>query len=308
MAEDPYKVLGVAKDASAEDIRKAYRKLAKEYHPDLHPGDSAAEARFKAVSAAYGLLGDADKRARYDRGEIDASGQERAEPRYYRHYADAGAEHPYHSTEGFADFAEFGDVFSDLFGHARRAGRGGGAVRMRGADARYSLTVDFLGAVKGATQRINLPDGGVLDLTIPAGVRDGQVLRLKGKGMAGIGGGPPGDALVEVQVRPHKLFRREGNDIHLELPVSPAEAVRGAKIKAPTVDGPVTLTVPKGANSGTRLRLKGKGVAAGKGGARGDQYVTLKIVLPKQPDDELAALLERWEKAHPFDPRAGMGG
>ncbi len=309
MADDPYKVLGVAREASDDEIRKAYRKLAKAYHPDLHPGDSAAEERFKAVAAAYDLLGDADKRARFDRGEIDASGQERPEQQYYRHYADAGTGHPYHSTEGFADFADIGDVFADLFGHARQAGAGGrgGTVRMRGGDARYSFEVDFLDAVNGAKRRISLPDGGALDLTIPAGVRDGQVLRLKGKGLPGVGGGPPGDALVEVQVRPHKLYRREGDDIHIELPITPAEAVRGAKIGAPTTSGTVTMTVPKGANSGTRLRLKGKGVA-GKAGKRGDQYVTLNIVLPDQTDDELAALLERWESEHPYNPRAGMGG
>lgn len=307
MADDPYKVLGVAREAAADDIRKAYRKLAKENHPDLHPGDTAAEERFKAVAAAYDLLGDPDKRARFDGGEIDASGQEKPEQQYYRDYADAGAGHPYHSTEGFADFADAGDVFSDLFGHVRGAGRAGGDFRMRGGDARYSFAVDFLDAVNGAKQRINLPDGAALDLTIPAGVRDGQVLRLKGKGMAGIGGGPPGDALVEVHVRPHKLYRREGDDIHIELPITLAEAVRGAKIDVPTIGGKVTMTVPKGANSGTRLRLKGKGVAAGKS-KRGDQYVTLTVVMPDRPDDELAEFLERWEGENPYDPRTGMEG
>ncbi len=310
MADDPYKVLGVARGAAADDIRKAYHALAKEYHPDLHPGDGAAEERFKAVSAAFDLLGDPDKRARFDRGEIDAGGQERPEQHYYRHYADAGAEHPYHSTEGFSDFADYGDVFADLFGHARGApgDQRRGTLRMRGGDARYSFAVDFLDAVNGAKQRINLPDGATLDLTLPAGVRDGQVLRLKGKGMPGIGGGPMGDALVEVHVRPHKLFRREGDDIHIELPITPAEAVRGAKIEVPTTGGTVTMAVPKGANSGTRLRLKGKGVAAGEADKRGDQYVTLKIVLPDQPDEELAAFLERWETENPYNPRAGMGG
>ena len=307
MTDDPYKVLGVARDAAADDIRKAYRKLAKENHPDLHPGDTAAEERFKAVAAAYDLLGDPSKRARFDRGEIDAGGQAKPEQQYYRHYADAGAGHPYNSTEGFADFADAGDLFADLFGHARGPGRAGGAVRMRGGDARYSFTVDFLDAANGARQRINLPDGAALDLTIPAGVRDGQVLRLKGKGMAGIGGGPPGDALVEVQVRPHKLYRRDGDDIHIELPITLAEAVRGAKIDVPTIGGKVAMTVPKGANSGTRLRLKGKGVAAGKS-KRGDQYVTLTVVMPDRPDDELAEFLERWEGENPYDPRSGMGG
>lgn len=313
MADDPYKVLGVAREASTDDIRKAYRKLAKEFHPDLHPGDRAAEERFKAVAAAHDLLGDPDKRARFDSGEIDAGGQERPEQKYYRHYADAGAGHPYHSNEGFADFADIGDVFSDLFGHARGAGRAGGdesrgTFRVRGGDARYSFAIDFLEAVNGAKRRISLPDGATLDLTIPAGVRDGQVLRLKGKGMAGIGGGPSGDALVEVHVRPHKLFRREGDDIHIELPITLAEAVRGAKIEVPTTSGPVTMTVPKRANGGTRLRLKGKGVATGKSGGHGDQYVTLKIALPDKPDDELAAFLARWESENPYNPRVGMEG
>ncbi len=310
MADDPYKVLGVASEAAADDIRKAYRNLVKECHPDLHPGDTAAEERFKAVSAAHNLLGDPDKRVRFDRGEIDASGQERPEQQYYRHYADAGAEHPYHSTEGFADFAEHGDVFSDLFGHARSA-QGGpqrGTFRMRGGDVRYSFAVDFLDAARGAKQRLNLPDGSTLDLSIPAGVRDGQVLRLRGKGQPGIGGGPSGDAMVEILVRSHKLFRREGDDIHIELPITPAEAVRGAKIDVPTTSGTVTMSVPKGANTGTRLRLKGKGVAAGKAGKGGDQYVTLKIVLPDDPNDEFTEFLERWETENPYNPRAGMEG
>jgi len=311
MADDPYKVLGVKQDASADEIRKAYRKLAKEFHPDLHPGDAAAEERFKAVSAAYDLLGDAEKRARFDRGEIDASGQERPEPRYYRHYADAGAEHPYHSTEGFADFAEYGDIFSDLFGHARSGAAGGrqrAPLRMRGGDARYSLPVEFLEAVNGARRRITMPDGVTLDLTVPAGVRDGQVLRLKGKGMAGIGGGPPGDALVEVQVSPYAFFRREGDDILIEVQITPAEAVHGAKIQVPTISGPVSLTVPMCANTGSRLRLKGKGVVKASGNQRGDQFVTLKVVMPPEPDGELAEFLERWEKEHPFNPRAGLRG
>lgn len=315
MADDPYKVLGVARDASADEIRKAYRKLAKENHPDLHPGDAAAEARFKAAAAAHDLLGDPEKRALFDSGKIDAGGQERPEQQYYRNYADGGAGHPYHSTEGFADFADAGDVFSDLFGHARagsgggpRGGRGGGTIRMRGGDARYGFTVDFLEGVNGAKQRINLPDGSTLNLTIPAGVRDGQVLRLKGKGMPGMGGGPPGDALVEVNIRPHKLFRREGDDIHIDLPVTLSEAASGAKIDVPTTSGSVAMTIPKGSNSGSRLRLKGKGVATGKAGTRGDQYVTLKVVLPPEPDEDLAAFLAQWEKEHPYSPRSGLGG
>jgi len=314
MAQDPYKVLGVEKGASADDIRKAYRKLAKENHPDLKPGDKNAEERFKEVQAAYDIVGDADKRARFDRGEIDADGNERAEQSFYRHYADAGADHPYHSAEGYEDFADMGDIFSDLFGHARQPGGGGGhgsgarTMRMRGSDVRYAYEVEFLDAARGAKQRITMPDGRDLDLSIPAGLRDCQMLRLKGKGMPGLNGGPAGDAFVTVHVKPHKLFRREGNDIHVELPVALHEAVLGGKVRVPTIDGPVTMTVKPRANTGDRLRLRGKGVAAGKGGKRGDQHVTLKVVLPEAPDEELTAFLTGWAKDHGYDPRAGLEG
>ncbi|MBO6781787.1 MAG: DnaJ domain-containing protein [Alphaproteobacteria bacterium] len=306
MARDPYEVLGVNRDASADDVRKAYRKLAKENHPDLKPGDREAEERFKEVQAAYDIVGDADKRARFDRGEIDADGHERAEQQFYRHYADAGSDHPYHSAEGYADFADMGDIFTDLFGHARADGARTRTVRMRGGDIRYTFDVDFLDAAKGTKRRITMPDGRELDLTIPSGLRDGQVLRLKGKGQPGLGGGPAGDALITVHVRPHKLFRREGKDIHIELPIALHEAVLGAKVKVPTIDGPVTMTVKKGANTGDRLRLRGKGVGDGKAGARGDQHVTLKVVLPEAPDDDLSTFLSGWAETHAYDPRRGM--
>lgn len=309
MANDPYQVLGVAKSASADDIRKAYRKLAKENHPDLNPGDPDAEERFKEAQAAYDIVGKADKRARFDKGEIDADGQERPEQQFYRHYADAGADHPYHSSEGYADFADMGDAFSDLFGHAR-GGAGGSrhSVRMRGGDVRYTFEVPFMEAAKGAKRRITMPDRRDLDLTIPAGLRDGQVLRLKGKGMPGMGGGPAGDALITVHVGTHKTFRREGNDIHIELPVALHEAVLGAKVKVPTIDGTVTMTIPKASNTGDRLRLKGKGLAGGKSGARGDQHVTLHVVLPEEPDAELTEFLAAWSQDHRYDPRSGMEG
>lgn len=300
MAKDPYTVLGVGRDASADEIRKAYRKLAKENHPDLKPGDAAAEARFLKAQAAYDIIGDKDKRARFDRGEIDAEGHERAEQPSYRHYADAGADHPYHSADGFADM---GDIFSDLFGHGQSGGR---TIRMRGGDVRYSFDVDFLDAAKGTKTRITMPDGKGLDLSIPAGLRDGQVLRLKGKGAPGLGGGLNGDALVTVHVRPHGLFRRQGNDIHIDLPIALHEAVLGAKVRVPTIDGPVSMNIPKGSNAGARLRLKGKGIPGGKSGSRGDQHVTLKVLLPDDPDPELVAFLEAWSKEHGYDPRLDM--
>lgn len=300
MAKNPYEALGVSPDASADEIRKAYRKLAKENHPDLKPGDAAAEARFLEAQAAYDIVGDKDKRGRFDRGEIDAEGHERAEQPSYRHYAEAGGDHPYHSADGYADM---GDMFSDLFGRTRS---GGQTIRMRGGDVRYVFDVDFLDAAQGTKSRITMPDGKALDLSIPAGMRDGQVLRLKGKGAPGLGGGPAGDALVTVHVRPHRTFRRQGNDIHIDLPIALHEAVLGAKVRVPTIDGPVTMNIPKGSNTGARLRLKGKGVPGGKSGGRGDQHVTLKVVLPDDPDPDLVQFLDEWSTQHGYDPRLDM--
>jgi DnaJ-class molecular chaperone len=304
MAEDPYKVLGVARDASQDAIRKAYRKLAKELHPDLNPGNKEAEARFKEVGGAYDILGDPEKRGRYDRGEIDASGTERPPHGFYREHADAGGRHTYYSTAGFEDFDDVSDIFSDLFG--RRGREGGQTIRMRGRDLAYRMEIDFLEAVNGAKKRVAMPDGNSLDIAIPAGVRDGQVLRLKGKGGPGIGGGPPGDALVEIAVRPHPMFERQGDDIVVELPIGIDEAVLGAKVEVPTVSGRVRVNVPKGASSGQTLRLKGKGVKTGAGRAAGDQLVRLRVVLPRQVDQELADFMKAWRERHAYDPRSEM--
>jgi DnaJ-class molecular chaperone len=306
VSADPYAVLGVKRDAGQDEIRAAYRKLAKELHPDLNPGDKKAEEKFKDVASAYDILGDADKRGRFDRGEIDASGAERPRERYYRDFQGSGAqEHAYSSAEGFADFLDE-DVLADILGRAR-AGQGGRQFRMRGSDALYRLPVEFLEAVNGATKRIALPDGGTLDVIIPAGTRDGQVLRLRGKGQPGIGGGPAGDALVEVEVRPHKLFTRKEDDIHIELPITLPEAVLGGKLDVPTPSGAVRMTVPKGANTGTVLRLKGKGVRR-KDGSHGDEYVTLKVVLPERADPELEEFARRWQAGQRHDPRAHLEG
>ncbi|HUF86129.1 MAG TPA: DnaJ C-terminal domain-containing protein [Thermohalobaculum sp.] len=306
MEKDLYKVLGLSKSAGQDEIKKAYRKLARSAHPDLNPGDSGSEARFKEISGAYEILKDPEQRARYDRGEIDATGAERPERRFYREYADAGAGRTYHSTRGFEDFEDVSDIFADFLGRGRGGGgaRGQG-VRMRGQDALYSLEVDFLDAAQGAVKRITLPGGAVLDVRIPQGTRDGQTIRLRGKGHPGLGGGPAGDALVTISVRPHPVFRREGDDIVIELPVTLDEAVLGAKVEAPTIDGRVKVAVPRGASSGQTLRLKGKGVKRGKAG-RGDQLIRLRIVSPPTIDPDLEEFMTEWRRKHAYDPRKGM--
>jgi DnaJ-class molecular chaperone len=300
LAADPYQTLGVKKDASQETIQKAYRRLAKKLHPDLNPGNKQAEEQFKAVSAAYDLLSDPQKRARYDRGEIDASGAERPRQRYYRDFADA-ASNSYTSDAGFADFEGTDDFLSQMFG---RQGRGD--IRMRGGDVNYRLTLDFLDALNGGKQQLTLPDGSVLDVNIPPGTRDGQVLRLRGKGRGGIGGGPPGDALIEIEVRPHPVFTLKGDDVHVELPISLREAVLGGKVNVPTPSGVVSMNVPRWANTGTRLRLKGRG-APRPDGTRGDEYVTLKVMLPERPDPELEKFVAEWRPRAARNPREAMG-
>jgi len=303
MADDLYSVLGVAKTASAADITKAYRKLAKKLHPDLNPGDKAAEEKFKTIAAAYGIVGDEEKRGRYDRGEIDASGQERPQQHYYREYAGGEEGARYRSTAGYEDIGAFSDLFGDLFGErgGARAGGGGRRFSVRGQDAQYRLEVDFLDAVNGTKTRITLPDGGPLDVTIPHGVTDGQVLRLKGKGNPGMGEGGPGDALIGIAVRPHPVFTREGEDILIEVPITLDEAVLGGKIEVPTIAGRVFATVPPGSNTGQTLRLKGRGIKA-KSGA-GDQLVKLSVVMPERIDDDLKAFAEKWRESHGYDPR-----
>jgi DnaJ-class molecular chaperone len=308
--QTPYEVIGVKPDASPDDIRTAYRKLAKQLHPDLNPGKPDAEARFKSVTAAYDLLSDADKRARYDRGEIDESGTER--PRHsYRPHAE-GAQGWKYGPEGEMNAADLEDLFA-MFGGGRAGGGMGGARRgrsdgqgfaMPGGDRLYTLTVDFVEAAAGAKKRLSLAPDNWLDVTIPPGIDEGQVLRLKGKGDPGAGGAAPGDALIEIHVAPHAFFRRDGDNVLVELPVSLTEAVLGARITVPTVTGPVTMTIPKGADAGAQLRLRGKGIQ--RRGNAGDQIVTLKVVIGASGDTELSQFLEDWAKKHPVDPRRGM--
>jgi DnaJ-class molecular chaperone len=286
---DPYAALGVSKTSSGEDIRKAYRKLAKELHPDVRPNDKAAEEKFKRATAAFNLLSEPEQKARFDRGEIDADGNERAANfSGFRNSGGPGGPRSGAYAAGGESVFDLGDIFSDLFS-------GGGAGprssfgRMRGRDIRFPLDIDFLDAVRGGRRRVQLAEGRMLDITIPPGVETGQTLRLKAQGGAGVNGGPPGDALVELKVRDHAFFRREGDNIHMDMPVSLAEAIDGARIQAPTPTGPVTLTIPPGANTGMVLRLKGKGV-----GGTGDQFVRLLVTLPDQVDDELKKFVRKW--------------
>lgn len=299
--KDPYETLGAARGASAGEIQKAYRKLAKKLHPDLNPGNKDAEARFKEVAGAYDLLSDAEKRRRFDSGEIDAAGAERPRQRYYRDYAPEGfAGAPYENPSGFADFAETDDFLAELLRRRTEQAR-----NAPGADLHYQLAVDFLDAVNGSSRRLTLPGGGSLDVTIPAGIREGQILRLRGKGAPSRGKGPPGDALVEISVLPHPFFALEGDDIRLELPLTLKEAVLGGKVKVPTPSGSVMVNIPRNSDTGAVLRLKGKG-APRRGGGHGDELVTLKVVLPEKPDADLEEFLAKWSPGADYDPRRNI--
>jgi len=291
---DPYAALGVARTATQDEIRSAYRKLAKELHPDVRPNDRSADERFKRVTAAFNMLSDSALKARYDRGEIDADGNEKAT---FGYRGGPGAAHARgYSSGGPADSAfDLGDIFSDLFGSSASTRTTFG--KMRGRDIRLPIEIDFVDAIRGARRRVQLSDGRTLDVAVPPGVTEGQVLRLKSQGGPGVQGGPPGDALVELRIKPHPLFRRDGDDVHMDLQISITEAIEGAKVQAPTASGPVTLTIPEGANSGKVLRLKGKGV-----GDRGDQFVRLVVMLPEVADEELKKFVKKWGRRD-YPPR-----
>lgn len=301
---DPYATLGVARGASEAEIKKAYRGLAKELHPDRNKDNPKAAERFSQVTAAYDLLTDKDKRARFDRGEIDGDGNPTSP-------FGAGGRGGFRNDAGGANFefggdgSDFGDIFEGLFGGRGRGGGGFGRGRAaaKGGNISYRLTVPFEDAAALKPQRITLGDGKAIDLKLPAGVESGTQMRLSGKGQPGAGGA--GDAIVTIEVQPHRFFKREGDDVRLDLPVTLPEAVLGAKVKVPTVDGAVMLAVPAGSASGKVLRLKGKGFH-GKAGQRGDQLVTLMVDLPADDPDFRAFAESIGEKAL-GNPRAGLG-
>lgn len=295
MAADPYGTLGIARTATPDQVRTAYRKLAKKYHPDHNSGDKAAESRFKTISAAHDILSDADKRGRFDRGEIDANG----DPVHQRtmHRGHPGA-------NGRAGAPDMSDMFADMF--ARQA-REYTSQPARGRDLAYALAVSFVDAAAGSQQMLNLPDGRTLEVRIPPGLETGQTLRLRGQGGEGHNGGPAGDALVEVRVRPHALYKREGDDVLLEVGISLKEAVLGGRIAVPTPTGAVTVTVPKHSDSGTVLRLRGRGIPAHDGRPAGDAKVTLKLMLA-DADAALEEFLRGWAPEREANPREGLDG
>ena len=299
MANDPYKVLGVAKTADKNEIRKAYRKLAKKYHPDVNPGNAKAEAKFKEASAAFALLNNKEERARYDRGEIDASGNPTAPQGF------AGQTHGYPGGFAPGGFEDISDILSDLFGSHQRGGRSQ-SFAFRGEDIHYTLNVTFLEAVNGASKQVKMADGKQLKITIPAGTKQGDLLRLRRQGRPGQGGGPPGDAIVEIKVSPHPFFKRDGNNIRLDLPITLGEAVSGGKVPVPTPTGIVSLTISPNTSSGKVLRLKGKGVPSRKGKA-GDLLVRLMITLPDKPDKTLKKCIQDWQEKESYNPRKALG-
>jgi DnaJ-class molecular chaperone len=301
LAQDPYQELGVSRTASADEIRRAFRKLAKQLHPDQNPNDKAAEERFKRVSAAFDLLGDEDKRKKFDRGEIDADGR----PAMGGFQGFRPGQGPRGAGPGgFAGFggAEFEGVdLNDILGEMFGGGRRGGGFNARGSDVRARLDISIEDAVKGGRRRIAFSDGRTLDVTVPKGAAEGQVLRLKGQGAPGRSGA--GDALIELAISAHPVFRREGFALNMDVPVSAPDAVLGGKVEAPTPEGPVTLTVPKGSNSGTILRLKGRGLTDPSNGRRGDLLARLIVTLPDRVDPELERIAETWRRERPYTPQ-----
>ena len=312
MAQDPYQELGVSRTASADEIRKAFRKLAKQHHPDTNPGNKASEERFKRLSAAFDILGDAEKKKKFDAGEIDADGRETM-----RGYA--GGANPFgqggggfqgggfRTGPGGAEFedVDLGDILGEMFGGRGPGGAGGrgggfGAASQRGADVRAKLEIDLEEAIKGGKKRIAFSDGRTIDVSIPKGAQEGQTLRLKGQGQAGRAG--PGDAYIELAIAAHPIYRREGQVLVMDVPVTAYDAVLGGKVEAPTPDGPVTLTVPKGANTGSKLRLKGRGLTDAQG-RRGDLFARLVVVLPDHLDPDLEAYAEQWKAKRPYAPK-----
>lgn len=307
---DPYQLLGVNKTATLPEIKSAYRKLAKKLHPDVNPGRKDIEQKFKEITAAYDLLSDPAKRARYDRGEIDEMGNERGFSGHGGGAGFGGGGKTWRSSsraggagEGFGGFNPE-DILAEFFGGGRGRSRAQGSPSMPGSDVTYALTVPFVDACLGGKRRFTLANHKTVDVNIPAGSSDGDKLRLRGQGEAAVGGA--GDAIIEIHVEPHAYFTRKDDDIYLDAPISLPEAVMGGTIRVPTLDGFVAVKVPKGANTGATLRLKGKGVPKPRGSA-GDMFVKLKIVLPEPVPDHLTDLVEKWAKKNAYDPRKKYG-
>ncbi len=305
----------MSRGASADEVRKSFRKLAKQLHPDKNPGDKKAEERFKRVSAAFDVIGDEEKRKKFDRGEIDADGRETM-----RGFGGGGfGGHPGAGPGGRNGFqgagaqfegVDINDILGEVFGRGGQGGAGGrgfgggfGGFQQpqRGQDVRAELDIELEDTISGAKKRISFSDGRVLDVNIPKGAVDGQTMRLKGQGAPGRAG--HGDALIELRVRPHPVFRRDGDTLTMDLPISVPDAVLGGKVQAPTPDGPVTLTIPKHSNSGSTLRLKGRGLYEGRGGKRGDLLARLVVTLPEGTDPELESFAETWRKSRPYTPK-----
>ncbi len=300
--DDPYKTLGVSKTASQDEIRTAYRKLAKALHPDANPGDKAAEERFKAVSAAFHVLSDPEKRAEYD-----AAAKAGFASQFGSGAGAAGARGPFNfrqSRQGGRGFDDLGDIFSDIFTDFGAGGASQAQPRRKGEDVRQTLTLDFMQAARGGKHRVVLPGGRSVDVAVPAGADHGQVLRLRGQGQASPTGGGQGDALVEIRVSEHRFFSRDGDHVRLDLPISLGEAALGAKVRVPTIDGNVDVRVPEGSSSGTLLRLRGKGFA-GQTGKRGDQLIRLMVAVPDR-DEALRTFLETWTPPRGYNPRKGL--
>jgi len=320
---DPYSVLGVAKSASEGDIKKAFRKLAKKYHPDQNKDDPTAARRFAEANQAYEIVGDKEKRAKFDRGEIDAEGK----PRFQSHgfegfsgFEDFGGNGPRGGARGFkstggAAGGGFDDILNDIFGSfgggRARGGAGPGAgagaqtrpqPKTQGANAELVARVSLEDIVNSGKTQVTLPGGKTVNVTLPKGVTEGEKIRLKGQGHPGANGGPAGDAMVEIRFKPHKLFEVKGSDLHLDLPLTLYEAVLGAKVRTPTLSGAVNLTIPPNASSGKSMRLKGKGLPTKEGG-HGDLLVKLQIVMPPHGDDELDTLMRAWKEITPYRAR-----
>lgn len=302
--KDPYETLGVKRSATDKEIKEAFKKLARKFHPDLHPNEKAAEEKFKDISAANDLLKDKEKRRRFDAGEIDASGAERTQERFYRDFADGPAYASHAAQDGFASNEDLEEFLARAFAGGGR--RTQDTFRARGQDVSYVLPVEFLQAANGAVRSITLSKGKSLQVKIPEGAEDRQMLRLKGQGNPGFGGGPAGDAYVELHIEPHPFFKRKDDNVHVEVPITLKEAVLGARIELPTIKGTVTMTIPKGSNTGKTLRLRDKGIRNRKTGQRGHQLITLKVVLPPVMEPELVAFLETWQPNNADNPRREM--